>query len=109
MTVIQVSGMEDNLIPYGGGLSAVGHIFHGAQESSAIWASHNNCVLESPREEIMAKVTFKGYEGCDGGTVVHDYAVLDSGHNLSRDLLQHLVESTVTTFEQTVLISSESD
>ena len=109
MTVIQVSGMEDNLIPYGGGPSAVGHIFHGAQESSAIWASHNNCVLESPREEIMAKVTFKGYEGCDRGTVVHDYAVLDSGHNLSRDLLQHLVESTVTTFEQTVLISSESD
>ena len=57
----------------------------------------------------MAKVTFKSYEGCDRGTVVHDYAVLDSGHNLSRDLLQHLVESTVTMFEQMVLIGSESD
>ena len=109
ITVIQVSGVEDNVIPYQGGPSAVGHTFHSARESSAIWAIHNNCEMEILREEIQEKIFFKSYENCDGGTVVHDYAVLDAGHNLSWGLMRQLIESTVTTFQQTLLSDSESD
>ena len=109
ITIIQVSGVEDNVIPYQGGPSAVGHNFHSAQESSAIWAIHNNCELETLRKEIQEKITLNSYENCDGGTVVHDYAVLDAGHNLSWGLMRQLIESTLTTFEQTLVSESESN
>ena len=93
----------------GHGPSAVGHTFHSARESSAIWAIHNDCEMETLREEIQEKITFKSSENCDEGTAVHDYAVLDAGHNLSWGLMRQLIESTVTTFQQTLLSDSESD
>ena len=109
ITVIQVSGVEDNVISYQGGPSAVGHTFHSARESSAIWAIHNDCEMEALREEIQERIIFKSYENCDGGTVIHDYAVLDAGHNLSWGLMQKLIEATVNTFQQTLLSDFESN
>ena len=43
VSILQILGMLDPLIPYDGGSGVLGHVFHGGEESAGIWALHNGC------------------------------------------------------------------
>ena len=101
VTVIQISGEDDKLIPYEGGLSAVGHNFYGAVESATIWASHNNCQIESVTEDVLPDVTLRSYEQCDDSVVVHDYTASNVGHNLGSGLLNSFIERAMSDLQIT--------
>lgn len=83
--VIQVLGVEDPLIPYGGGIGVLGHDFLSAEESAAAWAGANSCVAPMT-EGITSQGNIKlEYDGCaDGGRVV-SYGIIGEGHNVPRD------------------------
>lgn len=96
VSVLNLMGMDDGLIPYEGGGSSV---FDGeesfqlmsALESMAVWAVHNGCGLESPvvtegisytnNNDPSRDATFYEYGGCPQGIIVEHYALHGAGHS----------------------------
>ena len=80
ISVIQIAGDEDLIIPYEGGDSPTGHVFYSAEESAALWAVHNgirsNPVITSTTD---GNVRFEWTGGEDGTSVVH-YKMVGHGH-----------------------------
>ena len=81
VSILQISGMQDDTIPYDGGETPVGD-FYSAEESARIWAAHNSCdekpVITSTQEGNRKIV----YSGCLNGTQVVHYGITDGGHGL---------------------------
>lgn len=81
--ILQFHGMEDKVIPYGGGVSIVGHVFNGAEESARIWAEHNECNSQ-PNVQISSNGDKKiEYSGCDKGKKVFHIGVKNGNHDVA--------------------------
>ncbi len=98
ISVIQISGMKDELIPYEGGPSPVGHIFFGAEESSQIWANHNNCSDEPDTAEVSLNLRRVTYDQCDDGKRVHHYGIINGGHVIPEESIQFLIDTVIAFF-----------
>ena len=85
VSVLQLSGTEDDLVPYEGGTGVLGHEFLPAEASSAAWAAHNGCA-ETPTERASGVHTILEWEGCrDDRRVVH-VRMNGVGHDMARDI-----------------------
>ena len=80
ISVIQIAGDQDPIISYEGGESQTGHVFYSAEESAALWASHNG-IASSPTITTTTdgNVRFEWTGGEDGTSVVH-YKMVGHGH-----------------------------
>jgi len=94
ISVLNVMGTADGLIPYDGGSSGV---FGGndnfqlmpALDSMKVWASHNKCSSTYIRENVITDNSAGGdgsgefyqWENCSGGTIVEHYAINGAGHS----------------------------
>jgi len=93
VSVLNVMGTDDGLIPYTGGSSAV---FGGnknfqlmsALDSMKVWASHNGCSLTPISKDVETDTraggdgtgVFYQWENCSGGTIVEHYAINGGNH-----------------------------
>ncbi len=82
VSVLQILGMQDPIIPYEGGLSRVGHEFYGGEESAFIWAAHNQCDLHT-----LAEITTEGnrkiiFRDCESGKTVLHYGISEAKHGI---------------------------
>ena len=80
VSVLQVHGMRDELCPYDGGESRVGHTFHSAEESIRLWAVHNGCDEDPQRLNTDQDNLRIEYRGCREETRVIHYGIRGAGH-----------------------------
>ena len=90
LTVLQcrscTAGTEDNACPYDGGVGVLGHDFMPAEESAAVWATHNNCD-ETPKEGVSVGAHVKmEWENCDNERRVIHYRLNGIGHEVPPDV-----------------------
>jgi poly(3-hydroxybutyrate) depolymerase len=85
VSVLQIMGIDDNLIPYEGGASSVGHTFLGAEESAAVWASHAGCSGDGALDVRPNGDRWIEWTDCPDGRRVLHIGVAGAGHNLPRD------------------------
>jgi polyhydroxybutyrate depolymerase len=80
VSVLQVHGMQDDVIPYAGGDSPVGLRFVPVEESAALWAGVNECNA-STSEALDNGGLMLSFEGCvDNHRVIH-YGLAHQGHD----------------------------
>ena len=87
MSVIQIHGQRDPLVPYEGQVED-GVVFElSAQNTIALWAAHNGCSPNPEADTSQPGITIYRHEDCDNSREVLLYAVHEGGHNpeLSRD------------------------
>lgn len=84
VSVYQVCGTDDGLIPFDGGLSPVGHTFLGAFESIELWASTFNCD-SIPTMEMIDNDELYTYSNCDSAREMQFRVSVGSGHETSLD------------------------
>ena len=83
VSVYQMNGTADNIIPYNGGISFVGHNFLSASDSALSWATTFNCFTE-PIVEMLGEDEIMIYTDCDSGKEVRSHRVVNGGHNLNQ-------------------------
>ena len=83
LSVFQVNGDQDLLIPIDGGMK-LGHPFLSASESAKKWATHFNCNHNVTVEESEQTVLHT-YSDCDENVVVKYLVVKGAGHSTARD------------------------
>jgi poly(3-hydroxybutyrate) depolymerase len=85
LSVYQVNGENDDLVPIAGGPGVAGTIFMSAKGSAENWAINFNCSM-TPNEEEINWGTFEvskfTYADCLNGVEVKYFIVKDSGHNI---------------------------
>jgi poly(3-hydroxybutyrate) depolymerase len=85
LSVYQVNGENDELVPIDGGSGVAGTVFMSAKESAENWAVNFNCSM-TPNEEEINWGTFEvsefTYADCLNGVEVKYFIVKDSGHNI---------------------------
>ena len=82
LSVFQVNGDQDLLIPIGGGMK-LGHPFLSVSESAKKWASNFNCNQYVAVEETEQSISH-AYFDCDDSVVVKYLVLKGAGHNISR-------------------------
>lgn len=82
LSVFQVNGDQDLLIPIGGGMK-LGHPFLSVSESAKKWASNFNCNQYVAVEEAEQLISHT-YFDCDDNVVVKYLVLKGAGHNISR-------------------------
>ena len=83
ISVFQVNGDNDPLVPLEGGLSRILHKFVSAKESAQNWARYSNCAkVPTGFEENWGPFRIKGfiYDECESGMQVRYHVVQGSGH-----------------------------
>jgi len=83
LSVFQVNGDQDLLIPIDGG-KKLGHPFLSASDSAKKWATHFNCNHNVTVEESEQTVLHT-YSDCDENVVVKYLVVKGAGHTTARD------------------------
>jgi poly(3-hydroxybutyrate) depolymerase len=83
VAVYQMCGTLDNIIPYGGGMSVVGHHFLSASDSALSWVNAFNCTTE-PIVEMLGDDEILIYEDCESGKEIRFHSVNNAGHNLNQ-------------------------
>ena len=83
VAVYQMCGTLDNIIPYGGGMSVVGHHFLSASDSALSWVNAFNCTTE-PIVEMLGDDELLIYEDCESGKAIRFHSVNNAGHNLNQ-------------------------
>lgn len=83
LSIFQVNGDQDLLIPIDGGLK-LGHSFLSASDSAKKWATNFNCNQNITVEEI-GQTVLHTYSDCDDSVVVKYFVVNGAGHNIARD------------------------
>ena len=83
LSIFQVNGDQDLLIPIDGGMK-LGHPFLSASESAKKWATHFNCNHNVTVEESEQTVLHT-YSDCDDNVVVKYLVVKGAGHATARD------------------------
>eukprot|EP00814_Leptocylindrus_danicus_P003874 CAMPEP_0116042298 /NCGR_PEP_ID=MMETSP0321-20121206/25599_1 /TAXON_ID=163516 /ORGANISM="Leptocylindrus danicus var. danicus, Strain B650" /LENGTH=480 /DNA_ID=CAMNT_0003522733 /DNA_START=34 /DNA_END=1476 /DNA_ORIENTATION=- len=99
VSVLNLMGTEDKVIPYEGGSSSVfgqdeNFQLMAALESMAMWALHNDCSEDAPEittgvvysnsEDANGEATFYSYQGCPEGVIVEHYALHGAGHTFGQ-------------------------
>ncbi len=84
-SVMQLSGMEDDLIPYYGGKSPVGHTFLSAEDSAYKWAEKNSCESIPEISVIFEEEGVKRWRwnDCANNARVEHYAFPGMGHGIA--------------------------
>lgn len=85
VSVMQLHGTNDNVIPYDGSVSEVDHDFLPAEESAAVWAAHNGC-SPTATESASGPYTRMEWEQCSTGTRVVHYRLDGVGHDIPWDV-----------------------
>jgi polyhydroxybutyrate depolymerase len=83
VSVYLMCGTEDTIIPFGGGMSVVGHNFLSVSDSALSWANAFDCTIE-PIEEMLGEDEILIYTECDSGKEVRLHSVENAGHNLNQ-------------------------
>lgn len=83
VAVYQMCGTSDNIIPYNGGMSVVGHNFLSAAESALSWANTFNCITE-PIVEMLGEDEILIYTDCESEKEIRFHSVNNAGHNLNQ-------------------------
>ena len=83
VAVYQMCGTADNIIPYNGGMSVVGHNFLSAPESALSWVNAFNCVTE-PIVEMLGEDEILIYTDCESEKEIRFHRVNNAGHNLNQ-------------------------
>ena len=99
--VLQVLGMEDRLIPYGGGSGPMMLDFHPAETSAELWATHNVCTLPGARTTTAEGNVRIEYTGCTDGVRVLHYGIAGAGHGIPGTTEGGLYELALGFFEAT--------
>ena len=82
VSVLQMHGADDELIPYEGGISGVDHTFLSLEESAELWATHQGC-RPTPEISVLASGDVQTtYSQCDEGLRVVNYKALQTGHDM---------------------------
>ena len=84
VSVYQLCGTVDRIIPYEGGLSPVGHTFLSAKKSAERWAKQFNCNLTPEIEFIRADSLFI-YSDCQSNREIRFQRVENGGHGLNQE------------------------
>ncbi len=82
LSIFQVNGDQDLLIPIEGGMK-LGHPFLSVSESAKKWASNFNCNQYVAVEETEQSISHR-YFDCDDSVVVKYLILKGAGHNISR-------------------------
>ena len=82
LSIFQVNGDQDLLIPMEGGMK-LGHAFLSVSESAKKWASNFNCNQYVAVEETEQSISHTYYD-CDDSVVVKYLVLKGAGHNISR-------------------------
>lgn len=83
LSIFQVNGDQDLLIPIDGGLK-LGHPFMSASDSAKKWATHFNCNHNVAVEETEHTILHT-YSDCDDNILIKYLVVKGAGHNIARD------------------------
>ena len=83
LSIFQVNGDQDLLIPIDGGLK-LGHPFMSASDSAKKWATHFNCNQNVAVEETEHTILHT-YSDCDDNILIKYLVVKGAGHNIARD------------------------
>jgi poly(3-hydroxybutyrate) depolymerase len=83
LSIFQVNGDQDILIPIDGGMK-LGHPFLSASDSAKKWATHFNCNHNVDVEETEQTILHT-YSDCDDNVVVKYLVLKGLGHNIARD------------------------
>jgi poly(3-hydroxybutyrate) depolymerase len=83
LSIFQVNGDQDILIPIDGGMK-LGHPFLSASDSAKKWATHFNCNHSVAVEETEQTILHT-YSDCDDNVVVKYLVLKGLGHNIARD------------------------
>lgn len=97
VSILNIMGTSDTVIPYDGGSSGVfgdetSFQLMTALESMSTWSAHNGCDGTSLITSINYKTnadsdgeaTFYDYQGCPEGVIVEHYAVIGAGHSFGQ-------------------------
>ena len=102
LSIFQVNGTEDGLIPIEGGSSAVGE-FLSAENSTLNWVNHFNCQNE-PIEEALywasTSVSAKYYINCNGNNEVRQYFANETEHGFTNGASQEAAFNKIWEFFQ---------
>lgn len=102
LSIFQVNGTEDGLIPIEGGSSAVGE-FLSAENSTLNWVNHFNCENE-PIEEALywasTSVSAKYYINCNGNNEVRQYFAHETEHGFTNGASQEAGLNNIWEFFQ---------
>jgi polyhydroxybutyrate depolymerase len=79
-SVLQVHGMNDDVIPYSGGDSPVGLRFVPAEDSAELWAKVSSCSAGTNSADELGNRILSFEECVDGHRVLH-YGLVDQGHD----------------------------
>ena len=83
VAVYQMCGTADNIIPYEGGMSVVGHHFLSSSDSALSWVNAFNCATE-PIIEMLGDDEILIYTDCESGKEIRFHSVNNAGHNLNQ-------------------------
>jgi len=90
VSVLNIMGTSDGVIPYEGGSSPVfggdtNFELYSAIDSMGIWSDHNGCGSPISRDVSTSdgdgSGTFYEYPNCSNGAIVEHYAIHGGGHN----------------------------
>ena len=100
VSVLQLHGTDDAIIPYDGGDAESDHRFLPAEDSAAAWAAHNGCNAMAT-ETASGPYTRMEWEQCTTGTRVVHYRLDGIGHdipgNVEGDTMGMMVDFLVGT------------
>ena len=94
VSVLQLHGTEDDVVPYGGGEAVMGHTFMPAEDSAAAWAAHNDCSATAT-ETASGEHARLEWEGCASGKQVVHYRLNGVGHDLPTDIEGNTIDLVV--------------
>ena len=83
VAVYQMCGTADNIIPYEGGMSVVGHHFLSASNSALSWVDAFDCATE-PTLEMLGEDEILIFTDCESGKEIRFHSVNNAGHNLNQ-------------------------
>ena len=90
VSVLQMHGVDDLLIPYEGGQSEVGHTFMSLESSASMWATHQGCA-SSPQVSVLTGGDVQTiYSQCNQGVRVVNYKAFQTGHDMPRNFLGNI-------------------
>jgi polyhydroxybutyrate depolymerase len=82
LSVLQIHGELDNVIPYNGGVTKSGYFYESAQNTAALWAKHNGCNENSEISHINGNITIFHYKNCEIALEVLLYSLANNGHHI---------------------------
>ena len=88
ISVFQVNGALDPIIPINGGPGPGTHIFLDALQSAKVWANKFNCF--EPQIRMIGEDTLYEFKNCDDGKEIRYLRIENGEHNVLNPFLKPL-------------------